>query len=134
MRALPNVLTQYGEAVGTNCMDSINTLPRYNDAIFLLYLLQQTNGTVFLDILNFSTIDFHHELLQYLSDVSWPLEKLKALIKPPPARQTLKLIDSDLILVPPAIRHLSNLVEIDLSSNHFLFDVGNLCGLKGMVN
>ena len=131
-KALPTVLTQYGETVGTNCMDSMASLPTYNDAIFLLYLLQQANSVVFNDVLDFATIDFHHELLHYLSNVCWPLGKLKSLVKPPPAMQSLKLADSNLIMVPPAVRHMTSLVEIDLSTNADLFDVSNLCGLKGL--
>ena len=63
----------------------------------------QTNETIFREILDFASADFHHELLEYLSNRAWPLEKLKSLVKPPPAMQSLKIIDANLILIPPAV-------------------------------
>ena len=130
IQALPLTLTHYGEKVGTNCLDSAQSLPRYNDAIFLLYLLQRANPSLFHDVLDFSTVDFHHELLQHLSNISWPHERLQALVKPPTEAPSIKLIDCDLILAPCSIKRLETLAEIDLSDNRDLFDVRNLCGLK----
>merc|ERR1719383_543515 len=103
-----------------------------SDVVFLLHLLYHTNETIFREILDFASADFHHELLEYLSNRAWPLEKLKSLVKPPPAMQSLKIIDANLILIPPAVRHMSNLVEVDFSSNNHLFDIDNVKSLKNL--
>jgi hypothetical protein len=119
------------EKVGLFSM-KVGDFAKTNDVIFLLYLLRQTNVMRFAEVLDFASADYHHELLEYLSHRTWPLEKLKALVKPPPASPALKIIDSNLVLVPPAVRHLPNLVEIDFSSNNNLFDLGNLAGQKSL--
>ena len=132
MRALPRALTRYGERVGDSCLSTLRDLPVYNDTIFMLFLLQQTNQSLFQCVLDFSTMEFHYELLEFLSNAAWPLERLQSVVRPPPATQILKLIDEDLILAPPAIRHMQHLVEIDLSSNNNLFQVKYLCGLRNL--
>merc|ERR1719383_713547 len=103
-----------------------------SDVVFLLHLLYHTNETIFREILDFASADFHHELLEYLSNRAWPLEKLKSLVKPAPAMQSLKIIDANLITIPPAVRHMSHLVEIDVSSNNHLFDISNISSLENL--
>lgn len=106
---------------------------RTNDIVFLLHLLYQTDESIFNEFLNFADPDFHHELLEYLSNRAWPLEKLKSLVKPKPAMQSLKIVDANLVLIPPAMRHMSHsLVEIDVSSNNHLFNISNLVGQKSL--
>ena len=134
-RTLPKVLTPYGEEMVTNGLDSNQTHRIHNDAIFLLYLLHETNGTVFLDVVNFATVDFSHELLQYLSDRAWPLERLEAAVKMPtmagcPYTPSLKVIEGGLVMVPRAFKRLTHLVDVDLSFNPALFCIINLATLR----
>ena len=99
-----------------------------NDYNFLMLLLSRTSGPMFEALQEFSTPQFHTNLIEFMVDRDWGLDELRRRITDSGQGKKLKIVDTDLLIVPPAVRKLKEVVEIKISSNNYLSDLGNLAG------
>ena len=99
-----------------------------NDYNFLMLLLSRTSSQMFEALQEFSTPQFHENLIEFSVDRDWGLDELRRRITDSGKGKKLKIVDTDLLIVPPAVRKLKGVVEINISSNNYLSDLGNLAG------
>lgn len=113
---------------------------RGSDTGFLLYLLRETDKDIAENFCHFMDPIFHEELEEVVTNQRWPLSTLKERLRigESDGEKTLSLADQDLLGLPIALSLVEvsgdHLVELDLSYNQNVDDLGPLVDLKNLIS